>query len=73
MAYSVLIACALEIHYIQPPLYLQLTLSRPWVKKSWKIKRKAISKLVLSIMITYKRISVHLCVDLSVCNLLVFR
>ena len=50
-----------------------LTLSRPWVKKSWKIKRKAISKLVLSIMITYERISVYLCVDMTVCNLLVFR
>ena len=50
-----------------------LTLSRPWVKKSWKIKRIAISKLVLGILIMCKRISVYLCVDLSVCKVLVFR
>ena len=52
---------------------LILTLSRPWVKKSWKIKRIAISKLVLGILIMCKRISVYLCVDLSVCKVLVFR
>ena len=50
-----------------------LTLSRPWVKKSWKIKRIAISKLVLGILIMCERISVYLCVHLSVCKVLVFR
>ena len=47
---------------------IYLTLSRPWVKKSWKIKRKAISKLFLSIMITYKfrlRIRFHITYAMS--------
>ena len=50
-----------------------LTLSRPWVKKLWKIKRIAISKLVLGILIMCKRISMYLCMDLSICIVLVLR
>ena len=50
-----------------------LTLSLPGVKKTCKIERIAISKLVLSIIMMCERIRVYLCVVLSVCNVLVFR
>ena len=50
-----------------------LTHGRERVKKSCKIKRIAISKLVLGILIMCDRISVYLCVDLSVCKFLIFR